>query len=155
MILAVQRTGRLGALGWGPPERPTVATAQPLTVPPNELGLIPEPAWLVRQGPAIGLSPAQQQQAVALAAAWDRDTAQTRAALAQAGGEVTTYLQSRQAAGQFEQSAAQQRSQRLSALSAELSARRHDAWDRVWSTLTAAQRERVKQLRGRAPLEMR
>ncbi len=150
LALFVVRAARQAPAGRAPVDPAAVAD-----LPNSELGLIPEPAWLVRRGGEIPLTAEQLHRAEAVAAAWDEETAATRAALARAGDELSRYLSARRAEGRFDQAEVQRHSTELAELSADLARRRHADWERMWATLDEAQQRRVTELRGTSPLEMR
>lgn len=113
-------------------------------LPESPVGLVPEPAWLVRRGAEIPLTPTQAAQAKAVAAAWDRDTAEDRARLARIGAELDRQQRLDPA-----------RQSQFGERSAALAERRHAAWDQMWAALNDAQRQRVREMRSTARLEMR
>lgn len=155
LALFLLRAPRLQAPGRRLPERVAAADAKPMVLPPGEIGLVPEPAWLVRRGAEIPLTAEQTRRAGELARAWSEETAATRAELAQASDELARYLGARRAEGRFDQADAMRHSAAVAELSADLARRRHDDWERIWVTLDEAQQRRVKELRSTSPLEMR
>ena len=148
LLVTVAAVGILrvsGHLQPGPPHPPA-------HVKSSDAMLVPEPAWLVRRGAEIPLDAAQAKLAATEAHAWDEETAAMRAELDQAAKSVSSGLDAR---GRLDQAGTQRDAEPLTRLSADLAVRRHAAWERVWTTLSEAQRSKIRELRAANPREMR
>jgi hypothetical protein len=149
LLLAVATLAVLrltGHLQPGPPQPPAHAAR------PADALLVPEPGWLVRRGAEIPLTPDQARRAADVARAWDEETAAACAELDRAAQSVAHGLE---ATARLDQAAAQRDAEPLTRLSADLAARRHAYWDRLWADLSDAQRAKIRELRAQNPLEMR
>ncbi|MBI2301220.1 MAG: hypothetical protein HYU66_20115 [Armatimonadetes bacterium] len=135
--------------------RPAIREARPADLPRSDLGITPEPAWLLRHAGPLGLTAAQRRQLNKLAADLQRATRADRGRLDGTTGEIGDYLEHRRSRGGLDPDAARDRAADLGELSARLAAARHAAWDRAWKLLTPEQQDQVRRLRQQTPLEMR
>lgn len=146
-----------GCILWRDRDRLLQPGPRPVAVLPttDDVGLIPEPVWLLHRADAIGLSSEQRRRVEAIVAAWRADTAPVRRAVATAGAAVSGYLNVREPGGSVAPAELQEVSAEYSALSATLATARQAAWNQAWELLRPDQRQRVRELRRADPRALR
>jgi hypothetical protein len=115
---------------------------------PNPPPTAPDPAWLLEQRDALGLSAPQVRKLERLRARWDRNTRALQETLARASAEFEQGMRADSGRGQsIEQ--LRERAAPVSHLSRQLSDARRAWWSEAATLLTTSQRHRAEQAWGR------
>lgn len=124
----------------GPPRIERSRIEAPQTVPTSA----PDPAWLLQQGQALQLTPAQSTRLLRLKARWDRQTAGLRQNLARAEATFRREI-APQDGRNPDLDRIRQQAEPVSDLSRQLTSAREAWWGEAQRVLTAAQRRRAEE----------
>lgn len=150
-------------VSWGPPgsDHPdgltpeAVREARRQAPAPAAEGLVPEPTWLRRYAEAVELTADQRAKLDTLIADWQAETGEATAALDTESAALSGVLAQDQERGAANRALLREQAGAYSSLSGQLAEARQATWAAALDLLTLEQRERVRELRRRAPLELR
>ena len=147
IVIALVVTGHLP----GEPKQAKLPVHSALPAAPEPIA--PEPTWLRKHVQELGMTAAQTARMDEIILDWEQHTATNRTAVELESRRLAKQLDG--ADGQRPERVIQEDGPAYHELSSRLAEARQAAWQAELDMLTDSQREKVRDLRAAAPLEMR